>query len=1042
MIGRTPGRPEPIPIVDDGIVISATPSPQGSPKVTKSALSVRPMPQDNSDIIEDSDEEADKSKWQKKRKLLYVDIPPPRDENGLLAHEKGNLGLLRSRQRVQAPMKPLVSKVDLAARMEQKEEVKTQGPEGYFRVMWRKYTTKKHKTWDDDGFLVLRNGVAQLIGSGGKEMGKTSCKDALLPGSQLGIGGKEVEVDDIMAKSEFMSGKCFLNGGAPKPPPTMPSTRAAPMALLAPKSFKRPASALGSPFKRPKMNGEQDDAGDDIAPTSFYGSKPQASLNQKFKTPVVGSTVVPKAQAGFVTPKHDPYAYDALVMKRPLDCPKGKQIVDVVVDPLLSKKLRPHQREGVKFLYECVMSLRDYGGQGALLADDMGLGKTFQTIALIWTLLKQNPIHKVGDIPSASVIQKVLIVCPVTLIENWQKEFRSWLGKERIGVLVADTKTRLTDFTHGRSYSVMIVGYERVRTIAEELDKGGGIDLVIADEGHRLKTEKNKSAQAIRGLRTERKIVLSGTPLQNDLTEFFVMVDFINPGLLGSANSFKKNFENPILKSRQPNASEKDKELGEARQAELSELTSQFILRRTADVQAKYLPPKTEIILFCQPTTVQAEIYQQILESPACASALSGAYKAAQALSLITTLRKVCNSPRLLLPTEVKAKAKAKSDDDDFGAAPDVMDYISQDKLRASMLSTSTKMRVLDALLKHLSDDTDEKVVIVSNFTATLNILGSHLAGLGLNFLRLDGDVPTNRRQDIVNEFNKSSPRKNFALLLSAKAGGVGLNLIGASRLVLFDVDWNPATDQQAMARVHRPGQTRPCFIYRFLLAGGMDEKIFQRQITKSGLADAIVDQKKTASAFTQEDLRDLFTLEVGTGCKTHVLMGCDCGGTSAPMFAPEPEVKEEKQSPVVIESSPPPPNSISEEDSDDDLPVNPSTRRRKPTGPIIPPGKAHLFAFLKTASANDWNPEMSAEAAKRAEANKGKMDALMKYEHVDCGVFGDKQDVFGFKHDHVKKAEARLGDSILTEVLGTKGVKVNWLFVNKSGLPTEGGEK
>lgn len=860
-------------------------------------------------------------------------------------------------------------------------------------------------------------------------MGKTVCKDAMLSGTQLSIGGKEVEVDDVMSKSEYMSGKCFLNNGMKAPSKMVPAPAAVPATL---KSFKRPADALGSAFKRPKMKDDET-----MEARSFYAPLPSKTLNQQFKTPVIGSTVVPQAKQGIVTPRHDPCARNALVMKRPTDCPKGKQIVDVVVDPLLANKLRPHQREGVKFLYECVMGLRDYNGQGALLADDMGLGKTLQTITLLWTLLKQNNIHKAGETNSASVIQKALVVCPVTLIDNWQREFRAWLGKERIGVLVADTKTRLTDFTHGKSYSIMIVGYERMRSIAEELDKGGGVDIVIADEGHRLKTEKNKSAQAIKSLLTQRKIILSGTPLQNDLTEFYVMVDFINPGILGNANSFKRNFENPILKSRQPNASEKDRETGEARQEELRELTGQFILRRDADVQAKYLPPKTEIILFCQPTTVQAEIYEQILESPACTTALSGTYKAAQALSLITVLRKVCNSPRLLLLSESK-RTKFKDADDDFGQAADVLASISQDKLRASsLLSTSTKMKVLDSLLKSISSENKEKIVIVSNFTATLNFLASHLTSLGMTHLRLDGDVPTNRRQDIVNTFNKSSPMSNFALLLSAKAGGVGLNLIGASRLVLFDVDWNPATDSQAMARIHRPGQTRPTYIYRLLMAGGMDEKIFQRQVTKGALADAIVDQKKTASAFTQEELRDLFTLDRETPCQTHVLMGCDCGGEAVPIVPVIHSMEGvDGDKPIEIPSPSASHEKIEDDSGDDsdDLPIAPSRRAFRHGGPATARGKAHLAKALTTASAYDWRADLTAEAAKRAKANRGKMDSLMKYEHVDAGVFSEREDVFGYKQDAFAEAEKRVGDVILVDALMMQGVKVNWLFVKKSG--------
>jgi DNA repair and recombination protein RAD54B len=331
-----------------------------------------------------------------------------------------------------------------------------------------------------------------------------------------------------------------------------------------------------------------------------------------FKNPVMESTVMPQVSGPKPVPRHDPDAANALVMKRPNRVPKGKQIVDVVLDPILGKHLREHQREGVKFLYECVMGLRGFDGEGCILADEMGLGKTLQTIALLWTLLKQNPIH--GDPP---VIKKALIVCPVTLINNWQKEFRKWLGNERIGVFVADgKKTRLTDFTMGKSYNVMIIGYERLRTVAEDLTKGSGIDIVIADEGHRLKTVQNKSALAIQSLNTPKRVILSGTPIQNDLSEFFSMVNFVNDGLVGTYKAFMKNFEAPIVRSRQPNAVTKDIELGEARGEELAETTSPFILRRTADILSNYLPPKSEYVLFCNPTPVQANIYRHVVSSP------------------------------------------------------------------------------------------------------------------------------------------------------------------------------------------------------------------------------------------------------------------------------------------------------------------------------------------------------------------------------------------------------------------------------------------
>lgn len=389
------------------------------------------------------------------------------------------------------------------------EPSSTTPTEAYYTVLWRKKTTKKHKTFDGDGVLSVSNGSAILQDTSGKDLGRTTLKSLPSPGDLISISGKDVEIDSILPKADFLAGRPFLS--------------AAPM-----ETFQA------------------------VSATTFFGAK-------SFKTPLLSSAVVTNTHGKEPTPRHDPTAEGALVMARPTVVPAGKRIVDVVVDPYLTQHLRPHQREGVKFLYEAVMGMGGFKGQGAILADEMGLGKTLQTIALLWTLLKQNPL--VGEQP---VVRKALIVCPVTLINNWRKEFRKWLGKERVGVFVADSKANLRDFTHGRVYSMGIIGYEKLQKVAGEL-AGAGIDIVVADEGHRLKTERNKSAMAIRGLNVRRRIILSGTPLQNDLREFFIMVDFVNPGLLETYATFKREFENPIVKSRQPGVGAKDVEKGKAR---------------------------------------------------------------------------------------------------------------------------------------------------------------------------------------------------------------------------------------------------------------------------------------------------------------------------------------------------------------------------------------------------------------------------------------------------------------------------------------------
>jgi DNA repair and recombination protein RAD54B len=162
------------------------------------------------------------------------------------------------------------------------------------------------------------------------------------------------------------------------------------------------------------------------------------------------------------------------------------------------------------------------------------------------------------------------------------------------------------------------------------------------------------------------------------------------------------------------------------------------------------------------------------------------------------------------------------------------------------------------------------------------------IAAQNYGLLRLDGQTPQAKRQDLIDKFNRTPSSKHFVFLLSAKAGGLGVNLIGASRLVMFDIDWNPATDKQAMARIHRDGQKRPCFIYRLIVQGAIEEKIHQRQVTKTELSDALVDSKKTAQGFTTEELRDLFRLDETEACGTHDLLGCECRGMGNTQVLPE----------------------------------------------------------------------------------------------------------------------------------------------------------
>lgn len=813
----------------------------------------------------------------------------------------------------------------------------------------------------------------------------------------LYVAGKEVEIDSEIPRAEYMAGKNFLGDAKPEAaPPSLP--RKTPLSI--PQKGMERSSSMS--LKRKASAVENGVAG-----------KGSSSLGA-YKTPLLENTVM-SSSTEKVTPRHDPSAPGALVMPRPTSVPKGKQVVDVVVDPLLTKSLRQHQREGVKFLYECVMGMRSFNGEGAILADDMGLGKTLQTITLLWTLLKQNPVY--GDPP---VIKKALIVCPVTLINNWRKEFRKWLGNERIGVFVFDDKRkRLTDFTRGRAYSIMIVGYEKLRTVQEGLARGAGVDIIIADEGHRLKTLQNKSGQAIQNLNAAKRVILSGTPIQNDLREFFAAVDLVNPGILGTFKAFIREFETPIVRSRQPEATKKDIEKGESRNEELRELTSKFILRRTADILAKYLPPKSEYVLFCKPTRAQANIYQAVLASPIFQTAMGNAESA---LQLITILKKLCNSPSLLT-----AKNDDSSPNETISA---LLSSLPPNLLRHFSPSASAKVRVLDQILDSMRNNTSEKIVLVSNYTSTLTLLATLLTSLGLPFLRLDGSTPAQKRQSLVDDFNRLPAESCFAFLLSAKAGGTGLNLIGASRLILFDVDWNPATDIQAMARIHRDGQKRHCRIYRVILKGSLEEKIWQRQVTKIGLADSVMEHRDSVAQFSTAELRDLFRLDEESTCQTHELLGCDCGGrgvsTSSPATPDTQHGQDETTESELSDLSDPP----SDDDDEDDvsLPDLPTLMKASEVD------MEKIERSLRDRRRDFTTRNGKGKRKAKSKSQKEKMhQSLAQYTHIDPSPLSADG-----SEEVDEEIAAAVDDDVLVNLLKDECNRIGFIFKKTSGAEVE----
>lgn len=542
----------------------------------------------------------------------------------------------------------------------------------------------------------------------------------------------------------------------------------------------------------------------------------------------------------------------------------------VKVERQLQMHLRPHQVEGVQFMFDRLMGrAQTEDGRkaptGCVLAHEMGLGKSLQSLVLIQTLLRTG-LH------SRPLVQKALIVCPASLCDNWRAECSKWLGCSRVGgspIVVGsgssrETAATLRDFASCVPQRLLILSYETLQRHAEVLAAAPGIELIVCDEGHRLKNAGgNKTSEALRRLERAKRIILTGTPVQNNLEEMWALCDFVAPGLLCPLSRFRTIFIHPIEAGRQPSADAEQRSLSEARSVQLKAITSQIILHRDASVQAHFLPPRHEMVLFCRPSESQKARYERTLAEHRAGS---------DALPIITQLRGLCSC------------SSGVSADDEDGLPPQAPLAPAE----TDEAEKTGKAAVLMRLLRH-AHDAGDKVVIAAQFQRSLDLLQGAFRSRGWGCVRLDGKTPTDKRQQLVDSFNRSGAEQ-FAFLLSTRAGGTGFNLPAANRMVLYDCDWNPAPDNQAMARVHRPGQLREVRIWRMVTTGSIEEKMLQRQLFKRDMAQQVLHDGKSDHQFANKDLKRLFQLDQRTRCATLGLLLHSAGRVADAAKLTEPE--------------------------------------------------------------------------------------------------------------------------------------------------------
>ncbi|XP_069378980.1 DNA excision repair protein ERCC-6-like [Paralichthys olivaceus] len=548
----------------------------------------------------------------------------------------------------------------------------------------------------------------------------------------------------------------------------------------------------------------------------------------------------------------------------------------------LHDKLYDYQRNGVAFLY-CLY--RD-GRKGGILADDMGLGKTIQVISFL-SGMYDNELAK-----------HTLLVMPTSLITNWTKEFAKWTPGMRVKEFHGTSKgerTRNLEKVQRRG-GVIITTYTMLMNNWQQLSSYHGKeftwDYMILDEAHKIKTSTTKTAKSASAIPSKNRVLLTGTPVQNNLREMWALFDFACHGtLLGTAKTFKTEYENPITRAREKDATPGEKALGSRMSENLMAIIRPYFLRRTkSEVQKHKMktthpckeeqsdnkdqsqvpnPPKdsagavmptlmrkNDLIVWTYLSAVQEDIYQQFISLDSIKELL---LTTRSPLAELTILKKLCDHPRLLsagaiakLGLEESTAENQQNNDTDAHNIANVPDD--------TLISESGKLVFLFALLEQLRQE-GHRTLVFAHYRKVLDILERILGNRGFKVLRLDGTITQiAERERRICLFQ--TDERYTVFLLTTQVGGVGITLTAANRVVIYDPSWNPATDAQAVDRAYRIGQTENVVIYRLITCGTVEEKIYRRQVFKDSLIRQNTgDKKNPFRYFSKQELKELFTL-------------------------------------------------------------------------------------------------------------------------------------------------------------------------------------
>ncbi|XP_054156083.1 DNA excision repair protein ERCC-6-like [Oppia nitens] len=495
-------------------------------------------------------------------------------------------------------------------------------------------------------------------------------------------------------------------------------------------------------------------------------------------------------------------------------------------------QLYAYQQTGVKWLWEL-----HGNGCGGIVGDEMGLGKTIQVISFLCGL----SFTKLNDFrDTRTTLGPVLLVCPATVMHQWVAEFHKWWPYFRVAILHQtgshSGKKETLIRTISRSNGILITSYSGVCSYQKHLLRNDW-HYVILDEGHKIRNPLAQVTHTCKLFTTPHRLILSGSPIQNNLRELWSLFDFIYPGKLGSLQVFTEHFSIPITMGGYANATDVQIQVAFKMATILRDTIMPFLLRRSKqEVQSTLLlPSKNEQVLFCKLTTEQRDQYKSYIDSTAVKEICKGSHKIFVGL---INLRKICNHPNLFQVNPI-AELKANKDDIEF-------------------YKRSGKMRVVEALLR-IWYKQKHKVLVFTQSRKMISILECFLHLKEYTYLLMDGSTSVQSRQSLIKQFNEDP--KIFVFLLTTRVGGIGVNLTGANRVLIYDPDWNPSTDMQARERCWRIGQNKAVTIYRLLSSGTVEEKIYQRQIFKQYLTNKVLKDPKQRRFFKTNDLYELFTL-------------------------------------------------------------------------------------------------------------------------------------------------------------------------------------